>query len=78
MNAPRIEATYLVGDFGAFGSFGGLCKEDKSYREDQEERDNESLDGRHDALARTMQLGDCRWCYKGTRGEAKEALELEF
>jgi hypothetical protein len=42
-------STYLVGDLRSLGSLCGLSKEDKGDREDQEHRDEESLEGNHDA-----------------------------
>lgn len=38
-----------MGDLGPLRGLGGLRKEDKSNREDQQEGDDESLDGSHNA-----------------------------
>jgi len=47
---PRASA-YLVGNLGSLRRLGGLRKEDKCDREDQQESDHESLNGGHDVCS---------------------------
>jgi hypothetical protein len=62
-NFPKCRTklcTYLVGDLGSLGSLSGLGKEDEGDREDQKRRDDESLQGNHDAwYASSAARGGC-------------------
>lgn len=46
---PIESYTHLVSDLWTLCSLGALSKEDESDREDQEERNDSSLDGSHGA-----------------------------